>query len=42
MSGFSAVKAELLLNASFVFLGGKLRDFDGVHDHGVRVVGFGG
>ena len=42
VSRFSAAKAELLLDASFAFLGGKLRDFDGVPDHGVRVVGFGG
>ena len=41
MSGFLAVKAELLLNAASTFLGSKLGDFDGVYDHGVRVMGFG-
>ena len=41
MSGFLAVKAELLLDAASAFLGSKLGDFDGVYDHGIRVMGFG-
>ena len=41
MTGFSAAEAEFLLNASFAFFWGKLGDFDGVNDHGVRVVGLG-
>ena len=41
MSGFSAMEAKLLLDAVFVFFRGKLRDFDGVDDHGVGVMGFG-
>ena len=41
MAGFSAVEAELLLNASFAFFWSKLGDSDGIDDHGVGVVGFG-
>ena len=40
MTQFAAVEAELFLNASFAFFGGKLGDFDGIDDHGIRVVGF--
>ena len=41
MAGFSAVVAELLLNASFAFFWSKLGDSDGIDDHGIGVVGFG-
>ena len=41
MTRFSAVEAEFLFNASFVFFRGKLGDFDGIDDHGIRVVGLG-
>ena len=41
MTGFSAVEAELLFDALFAFFWGKLRDFDGIDDHGVGVVGIG-
>ena len=41
MTGFSAAEAEFLFNASFVFFWSKLRDFDGINDHSVRVMGFG-
>ena len=41
MSGFSAMEAKLFLDVAFAFFWGKLRDFDGVDDHGVGVVGFG-
>ena len=41
VAGFSAAKAEFLLNAAFAFFWGKLGDLDRVHDHGVRVVGLG-
>ena len=37
-----AAEAKLLFDASFVFLWGEFGDFDGVYDHGVRVMGFGG
>ena len=40
VSGFSAVEAKLSLDASFAFLRSKFRDFDGVHNLGVRVMGF--
>ena len=39
MTGFSAVEAEFLFNATFVFFWGELGDFDGIDDHGVRVMG---
>ena len=42
MSRFSAAEAELLLNAAFAFLGGKLGDFDCIYDHGVGIMGFSG
>ena len=42
MSGFSAVEAEFLLNASFAFFRGEFGAFDGIHDHGVRIMVFGG
>ena len=38
MTGFSAAEAELLFNATFSFLWGKLGDSDGIDDHGVGVV----
>ena len=41
MSGFSAMEAEFLLDAASAFFQGELRDFDGVDDHGVGVMGFG-
>ena len=41
MTGFPAAEAELLLNATFAFLRGKLGDFDGIDDHGVGIVGLG-
>ena len=41
MTGFPAAEAEFLFNASFVFFRGKLGDFDGIDDHGIRVVGLG-
>ena len=41
VAGFSAVKAELFLNAAFAFFWSKLGDFDGVDDHGVGVMSFG-
>ena len=41
MSGFSAMEAEFLLDAASVFFWGELRDFDGVDDHGIGVMGFG-
>ena len=41
MAGFAAAEAEFLFDASFAFFWGKLRDLDGVDDHGVGVVGFG-
>ena len=41
MTRFAAVEAEFLLNATFAFLWGKLGDFDGIDDHGIRVVGLG-
>ena len=40
MAGFSAAEAEFLFNATFVFFWGELGDFDGVDDHGIRVMGF--
>ena len=42
MSGFLAAEAEFFLNAVFAFFRGKLRDSDGVYDHGIRVMGLGG
>ena len=42
MSGFSAVEAEFLLNTSFAFFRGEFGDFDGIHDHDVGVMVFGG
>ena len=42
VAGFSAAEAEFLVNTSFAFFGGEFGDFDGVNDHGVGVVGFGG
>ena len=42
MSGFSAVEAKLFLNAVFAFFRGEFENLNGVHDHGVWVVGFGG
>ena len=41
MTGFPAVEAEFLFDTSFAFFQGKLGDFNGVDDHGVRVVGLG-
>ena len=41
MSRFSAMEAEFFLDAASVFFQGELRDFDGVDDHGVGVMGFG-
>ena len=41
MTEFPAAETELLLNATFAFFWGELGDFDGVDDHGVRVVGLG-
>ena len=41
MARFSAAKAELLLDAAFAFLRGKLGDLDRIHDHSIRVVGLG-
>ena len=41
VSGFLAAEAEFLLDAAFAFFWGKLRYFDRVHDHGIRVVGLG-
>ena len=41
MSRLSATEAEFLLDAASAFFQGELRDFDGVDDHGVRVMGFG-
>ena len=41
MAGFPAAEAEFLFNATFAFFWGKLRDFDGINDHGVGVVGLG-
>ena len=41
MTRFVAAEAEFLLDASFTFFQGQLRDSDGVDDHGVGVVGFG-
>ena len=41
MSGFSATEAKLFLDAAFAFFWGELRDFDGVDDHGIGVMGSG-
>ena len=41
MSGLLAMEAEFLLDAASAFFWGELRDFDGVDDHGVGVMGFG-
>ena len=41
VSGFLAAEAEFLLDATSAFFRGELRDFDGVDDHGVGVMGFG-
>ena len=38
MTGFSAVEAELLFYAAFAFFWGEFGDFDGIDDHGVRVM----
>ena len=35
------MEAKLFLDVAFAFFWGKLRDFDGIDDHGVGVVGFG-
>ena len=35
------MEAKLFLDAVFAFFWGKLRNFDGVDDHGVGVMGFG-
>ena len=42
VSRLSAAKAELLFDASFAFSWGEFEDFNGVYDHGVRVMGLGG
>ena len=39
MAGFLAAEAEFLLTTMFAFFWGKLGDFDGIDDHGVRVMG---
>ena len=41
MSGFSGMEAEFLFNAALAFFWGKLRDLDGIDDHGVRIMSFG-
>ena len=41
MSRLLATEAEFLLDAASAFFQCELRDFDGVDDHGVRVMGFG-
>ena len=41
MSGFLTMQAEFLFDATSAFFRGELRDFDGVDDHGVGVMGFG-
>ena len=39
--GFRQQKQSFFSMQCFAFLGSKLRDFDGVYDHGIGVVGFG-
>ena len=41
VSGFSAAEAEFLFDAMSAFFQGELRDFDGIDNHGVGVMGFG-
>ena len=38
--GFSAAETKFLLDAAFSLFWSKLRDFDGIDNHGVRVMGF--
>ena len=42
MPWFLAVEVEFLLNIVFAFFRGEFEDFDGVHDHGVRIMGLSG
>ena len=42
MAQFPAAEAKFLFNAAFAFFQGKLGDFDGIYNHGIRVMGFSG
>ena len=42
MSRFPASEAEFLFNAAFAFFRSKLGDFDGIYNHGIRIMGLGG
>ena len=41
MSGFSAAEAEFLFHAVFTFFRSEFGNFDGIYDHGVRVMSLG-
>ena len=40
MTRFLAAEADFLFDATFALFWGKLRDFDSVNHHGIRVMGF--
>ena len=42
MSRLLVVEAKFLLDAVFAFFGSKFGDFDGAHDHGIRIVSLSG